>query len=81
MNTASAGPDNATHRRVFRTGRAAPYLAILSAGYAATIWGHARFLANPTPRRSHLQAFAEAYMVAVLAAQVSEFTGLARGLW
>ena len=57
------------------------YLAILSAGYAATIWGHARFLGNPTPRRSHLRAFAEAYMVAVLAAQVSEFTGLARGLW
>ena len=33
MNTARAGPDNATHRRVFWTGRAAPYLAILSARY------------------------------------------------
>jgi 4-hydroxybenzoate polyprenyltransferase len=39
-----------------------------AAGYALAIWGHARFLLNPSPRTSRLKTFAQIYIVGVLAA-------------
>jgi 4-hydroxybenzoate polyprenyltransferase len=48
------------------------FLAILASGYAAVIWGYARFLMQPNPANSRLRTFAETFILCVLIAQTLE---------
>lgn len=48
------------------------FLAILLAGYGMTMWGHTRFLFNPTRVTSKLKPFAERYILSVLTANILE---------
>jgi 4-hydroxybenzoate polyprenyltransferase len=47
------------------------FLGLATAGYALALWGHARFLLKPSPRTSRLKAFAQMYIVSVLAAALA----------
>jgi 4-hydroxybenzoate polyprenyltransferase len=49
------------------------YLVILGAGWLACIWGHARFLSQPSPRTSKLGPFAAIFILALLLAQIYGF--------
>jgi 4-hydroxybenzoate polyprenyltransferase len=46
------------------------YIAILIVAYGMAVFGHARFLAEPTPATSRLRPFAEGFLGGVLIAQV-----------
>jgi hypothetical protein len=52
---------------------AAPYLAVLGAGYLLCAMAYIRFLRRPNPTTSRLKPFAMTFMVAVLLAQVYAF--------
>jgi 4-hydroxybenzoate polyprenyltransferase len=49
------------------------YLVILGAGWLACIWGHARFLRQPSPQTSKLGPFAAIFILALLLAQIYGF--------
>jgi len=50
-----------------------PYLVLVVLGWAASCWGHARFLIRPDRRTSKLKPYASALIIGLLLAQISGF--------
>jgi hypothetical protein len=49
------------------------FAAILTAGYAITMWAHGRFILRPSRLTSKLRTFAEAYIMTLLIAGIAEY--------
>ena len=49
------------------------FAAILTTGYAITMWSHGRFILRPSPVTSKLKPFAESYIVTLFIAGIAEY--------